>query len=423
MKETTRRSMLHSAMVVPGAVLGLNGAVPPSDKVTLGAIGLGGRGLHVLGHFLDQPDVHVPAVADCFADRRRRGKELVDSKYGNGDCQAYRLHEKILERKDIDAVLIATGDRWHTVASVLAARAGKDVYCEKPFCLTIGEGRTLVREIERTGSIWQCGTQRRSNPGYQFVVDVVRSGRIGKLHTITTSNGCGPGWRRKGKPQPAPEPSVDVFDYNRWLGQAPWARYSPLRVQLWRLNWATGGGSIADMGAHYMDFAQWVHDSEGSGPVEFEGEGQFLPPGEFNNTPYFYHVRARYTDGVRLYIDPGPKGVRFDGDGGWIRLSDEGELTTDRPEVLKGLTVPDSHWKILVPHIRNFLECMRTRKRPASHPEVAHRAHTIVHCANLCLRLGRTLGWDPEEERFVADKEANGYLNRPMREPWDAVAS
>ena len=228
MKRINRRSFL----MVPGAVLGPNGAAPPSEKIALGVIGLGARSRHVLGHFLKQPDIHVPAVSDCFADRRRMGKDLVDTHYGNGDCKAYRLHEQILEHDDIDAVLIATGDRWHAVASVMAARAGKDIYCEKPFSLTIGEGRALVGEMDRTGRIWQCGTQRRSNPGYKFVVDVVRSRRIGKLHTITISNGCGPGWRRNGAPKPEPVPDVGVFDYNRWLGQAPAADYSPLRVRL-----------------------------------------------------------------------------------------------------------------------------------------------------------------------------------------------
>jgi predicted dehydrogenase len=301
---------------------------------------------------------------------------------------------------------------------VLSARAGKDIYCEKPFCLTIGEGRALVKEMARTGRIWQCGTQRRSNPGYKFVVDLVQSGRIGKLHTITTSNGCEPGWRRNGVPRPEPEPNPDVFDYNRWLGQAPATPYCDLRVRLWRVNWATGAGSVADMGAHYMDFAQWANKTVDSAPVEFEGEGRFLPPGGINETPYFYNVRALYRNGVRLYVDAGPKGVRFDGDNGWIRLSDEGEITVDRPEVLAGLTPPGSHWKILIPHLRDFLDCVKTRRQPVSNPEVAQRSHTIIHCANLCLRLGRRLQWDPATERFTNDDEANRLLSRPMRKPW-----
>lgn len=423
---TTRRRFLKGALgcvvaapsIVPAAVVGLNGAVPPSDRITLGAIGMGSRCRHVLGHFLNQTDVQVLAVCDCFADRRKMAKEMVDSHYGNTGCDAYRFHERILERDDIDAVLIGTGDRWHAPMSMLAVRAGKDVYCEKPFCLTIAEGRALVETVARYGAVWQCGTQRKSAPGYRFVVDVVRGGRIGKLHTITMSFGSGAGWRRNEFPAPEPEPDPGVFDYDRWLGQAPWAPYSSARVRLWRLNWDTGAGAIADMGAHFSEFAQWAYGNELSGPVEYEGEGRFHAEGGLHTIPYFYHVRARYADGTRILMDPGPKGVRFDGDEGWIRLSDEGEVTVESESIIKGLQPSEGHYKIVVPHIRNFLECVRSRELTASHPEIAHRAHTIPHCAGICLRLGRKLRWDPETERFAGDGEANNMLSRTMRVPW-----
>jgi len=382
----------------------------------MAAIGLGSRGRYVLGHFLEQKDVRVVAVADCFAERRAAGKQDVDRHYGSSDCAQYRLHERILERRDIDAVLIATGDRWHAVLSVLAARAGKDVYSEKPFNLTIAEGRSLVREMKQRGTVWQCGTQRRSNPAYKFVVDVVRSGRIGKLRAITASLGS-EGWRTNGVATPEPQPDPEVFDYDRWLGQSPWAPYSRLRVALWRLNWVTSAGIIADMGPHYFDFAQWAHGTEMSGPVEYESNG-ISHEGGFNNIPWFFHVRARYADGVLLLVDTGPKGVRFDGDKGWIQLMDEGAILADPKPVLAGLDVPNGDWKIMTPHIRNFLECVRSRRQTASYPELAHRAHTIAHCANISLRLRRRLRWAPEEERFAGDDEANGMLARPMRAPW-----
>jgi predicted dehydrogenase len=418
----TRRRFLGGAgatapLVVPAAVLGLNGAVPPSDRITMAAVGMGARGRYVLGHFLVENDVRVVAVSDCFADRRAMGKEIVDRHYGNKDCVTYRFHEEALDRGDVDAVLIATGDRWHGVLSVLAARAGKDIYSEKPFCLTIAEGRALVETTKRYGTIWQCGTQRKSIPGYRIVVDAVHNGRIGKLHTITTSFGDG-GWRQDGFPAPEPEPAPEVFDYDRWLGQAPWAPYSPIRVKLWRLNWDTGAGAIADMGAHYFETAQWAHRSQFSGPVEFEGEGMFREQGGFNNTPYFYNVRARYADGVRLVMDPAPKGVRFDGDVGWIELSDFGEVTCFPASIMSGVKIPRSDWKVMKPHIRNFLDCTKSRKLPVSHPEIAHRAHTIIHCAGICLRLGRKVRWNPEAERFVGDDEANNMLSRTMRTPW-----
>lgn len=227
-KQTTRRAFLKSSavsapVIVPGAALGLNGATPPSDRITMGVIGLGPRGQYVLENFLLEQDVHFVAACDCFAERREQGKQIIDKQYGNRDSTAHRLHEEILERKDIDAVLIATGDRWHAVLSVLAARAGKAIYSEKPVGLTIAEGRSLVETTKRLGTVWQAGTQRQSIPGYKIVVDAVRAGKIGKLHTMTLSCGTGAGWRANGQPVAEPAPDPNVFDWDRWLGQAPWA--------------------------------------------------------------------------------------------------------------------------------------------------------------------------------------------------------
>ncbi|HUT92550.1 MAG TPA: Gfo/Idh/MocA family oxidoreductase [Thermoguttaceae bacterium] len=416
-RDFLRRGLLGVAaapFVVPGAVLGKNGAAAPSERITLGAIGLGSRGRSDLSHFLQQEDVRCVAVCDSFADRRAQGKQMVDKHYGNADCAATRFHEELLDRDDIDALLVVTGDRWHAVLSALAARAGKDVYCEKPFTLTIAEGRALVNLTERYGTVWQCGTQRRSNDSYRFVVQAIRGGTIGKLHTITAFLG---GWGGNGAATPEPQPDPEVFDYDRWLGQAPRAPYSRVRVGLWRNHWDTGAGVIADMGAHYFDFAQWVHGSELSGPVEFEGTGVW-PEGGFATVPFEVDVEARYADGVRLLMKGGTKGVRFDGDEGWIHLSDEGEITAEPKSILTARTVPRVNWAFMEGHVRNLLECIKTRRRTASHPELAHRAHTIAHCANLCLRLGRKLEWDPAAERFVGDDEANRLLERTMRVPW-----
>jgi predicted dehydrogenase len=400
--------------IIPATVLGREGHTTPSRRITLAAIGLGGRGRTVLSHFLKQDDVQCLAVCDCFADRRARGKEMVDDHYGTSDCSTHRFHEEVLGRDDIDAVLIATGDRWHTLLSVLAARAGKDIYCEKPFSLTIAEGRTLVDTMKRYGTIWQCGTQRRSNASYRFVVEVVRQGRLGALSSITTSFG---GWSGNGIAKPQPTPDPDVFDYNRWLGPSPWAPYSETRVGLWRNHWDTGAGVIADMGPHYFDFAQWAHDSELAAPVEFEGEAVW-PKGGFTNVPFDIKVEARYADGVRLLMDCGDKGVRFDGEEGWIRLTDDGTLSAEPRSILEDRAAVMLHWNLLTGHVRNFLECIKTRRQPASHGELAQRCHTIAHCANIGLRLGRKVRWDHEHERFIDDEEANNMLSRTMRAPW-----
>ena len=386
----------------------------PSNTITLAAIGLGGRNSSNLQFFLTQEDVRCLAICDCFADRRKRAKEMVDKHYATRDCLATRFHEEVFARDDIDAVLIGTGDRWHAVLSMLAARAGKDAYCEKPFSLTIAEGRALVETTERYGTIWQCGTQRRSNDSYRFVVHAVRSGMIGRLHTISAILGS---WGSGGTAKPEPEPDPEVFDYDRWLGQAPWAPYSKTRVAMWRNHWDTGAGLIADMGAHYFDFAQWAHDSEMSGPVEYEGTAVW-PEDGFSHVPIDMDVEARYADGVKLLMRTGPKGVRFDGDAGWIHLTDAGAITAEPKSILKERSAPQVNWAFMGGHVRNFLDGIKSRKPTASRPELAQRAHTICHCANICLRLGRKVRWNSETERFIDDAEANNMLARTMRAPW-----
>jgi len=405
-----------SPCIVPASALGLQQSVAPSERITLAVIGLGARNRSNLPHFLSEKDVQCLAVCDCFADRRNAGKRMVDGHYGTDDCVVTRFQEDVLGRDDIDAVLIATGDRWHSVLSILAAKAGKDVYCEKPFSLTIAEGRALVETTKRYGTVWQCGTQRRSNDSYRFVVQVVRGGMIGKLHTVTAILG---GWGGDGAATPEPEPDPEVFDYDRWLGQAPWAPYSSVRVRYWRNHWDTGAGVTADMGAHYFDFAQWVHGSDMSGPVEYEGSAEW-PDGGFSNVPFSVDAQARYADGVRLLMKNGAKGVRFDGDGGWIHLTDGGEITAEPESILRERSAPRVNWAFMGGHVRDFLDCIKSRKLTRAHPEIAHRSHTIAHCVNICLRLGRRLRWNPETERFIGDDQANRMLCRAMRAPWQA---
>jgi len=400
--------------ILPATALGLDGAAAPSQRIGLAAIGLGNRNRSNLSHFLKQKDVRCLAVCDCFAERRATAKKMVDRTYGTADCTATRLHEEVLQRDDVDAVLIGTGDRWHTPLSILAAKRGKDVYCEKPFSLTIEEGRRLVDVANRYGTVWQCGTQRRSNESYRFVVELIGRGKIGRLHTITAVLG---GWGGNGLGTPEPEPDRDVFDYDRWLGQAPWAPYSRTRVGLWRNRWDTGAGVVADMGAHYFDFAQWARGGYTDVPIEFEGTAVW-PRGGITEVPFSVDVTARYADGVRLLMKNGSKGVRFDGDEGWVHVTDAGQITAE-PKSILSPSAPRVSWTFMSGHVRDFLDCIRSRKRTRSHTEVAHRVHTICHCANIGLRLRRKVVFNPGTEQFVDDDQANRMLRRAPRPPWD----
>lgn len=410
--------MASAPLVLPAATLGLGGATPPSDRIAVAGIGMGSRNIRNILEFMKEDDVQVVAMCDLMSDRRKKAKQLVDGHYGNSDCADTRFHEEILERKDIDAVVIGTGDRWHSVMSSLAAQAGKDVYCEKPFSLTIAEGRQLVDVTRQYGTVWQCGTQRRSNPGYKFLANTILGGRIGNLHTVKLSFGATGGWKRNSPVKPEVAPDPEVFDYDRWLGQSPWAPYSADRVRFWRLNWDTGAGAVADMGPHFIETVQWLRGNPLDAPVAYEGEAEYRHEGGINNIPYWYEIRARYADGLRLNMDTGRKGLMFIGDEGWIFLSDSGGIEARPQSVLAGLTPPDANYIIQAPHIRDFLTCMRSRKPPVSNPEHAHRAHTIAHCANICLRLGRQVRWNPAAESFVDDAEANNMRYRTMRAPW-----
>ncbi len=410
----TLTSAIAFPYLVSSTALGKSGGIAPSERITLGAIGLGNRGTYDLEHFLNEKDVHCVAVCDTFADRRRKGKDIVDRQYGNTDCIATRFHEDILSRGDIDAVLIATGDRWHAVLSMLAAGAGKDVYSEKPFCLTIEEGQALVKTTDRFGTIWQVGTQRRSNNSYRSVVKAVQNGLIGKLRSITTSFGA---WGNEvvfAKPEPEPEP--EVFDWDRWLGQAPKVPYSSVRVGQWRKNWDTGGGVIADMGPHFIETALWARDTEITGPVEFEGKGEF-PPDGFFNVPGRGKVQVRFADGFVIHMDNEDKGVRFHGDEGWMFIDDFGNIDASSKSILRQ-SIQGISYEYMAGHIRNFLDSVKSRRLTVSNPRVAQETHTIVHGANLCLRLGRSLRWDPAQKRFINDQDANNLLSRTMRAPW-----
>ncbi len=363
--------------------------------------------------FIQQEDVRLVAVCDCWKERRENAKAAIDLRYENDECKAHRFHEEILDRTDIDAVILATGDRWHAVLSALAARAGKDVYSEKPFCLTIDEGRKLVDVTKKYGTVWQCGTQRHSNPDYLYIVDAVLQGKIGKLHTISTGLGD---WGGNG--DAIPEPVPPGFDYDRWLGQSPWRPYSPVSVRLWRNHWDTSGGVIVDMGPHMYDIAQMANQSETIAPTEYQGTAVFPKEG-YSNVPFQWDVEAKYENGVRLLTKMGDKSIRFIGDEGWIEIMDEtGEMKSE-PKSLSVRSNPvQAHYNLLGPHIRNFLDCMRTRRLTVCHPEMAHRVHTIAHVSNICLRLGRPVRWDYKTERFINDEEANRMLSRTMRLPW-----
>jgi predicted dehydrogenase len=405
-------------LIVPASVLGRAGAVAPSNRITFGAIGFGGRAQHILPNFLGFPDIRFLAVSDCREGRLRNAKQFVDAHYRNQDCDTYADFRELLARKDIDAVLIAIGNRWHGLASIYAARAGKDVYSEKPVTLTLAEGRALVDTCRRFGTVYQAGTQRRSTESYRFAKEMVQQGRIGRLRTVEMQVWTGPTI-----PHEAPAPIPNGFDYDMWLGQAPWRPYVPGRVNAWQYFWDTAEGILADMGCHYTDQMQWVLDTDDTGPVEFEATGEFPDPAKFmSDTPVTGIARCRYADGVTgvVYQRAGfsDRYLRYIGDEGWIQVDDETDVVQAEPKsILAQRASGGVSWANAGAHIRDFTDCIRSRRPTLCNAEVAHRAMSICQAWTINLRLGRKLGWDPVSERFDV-AEANRMLSREPRAPW-----
>lgn len=409
---------LAAPTVLPASALGLNGAVAPSNRIVFANIGIGGRARYVMPNFLAQPDVVFTAVSDCREDRIKAAKALIDTHYGNPDCRTYPDFRELLAQKDIDAVFIATGDRWHATAAIHAARAGKDMYCEKPISMCISEGRKLVEACHHHGAIYQGGTQRRSVPSYRFAVEMVRQGRIGRLHTVEIQVWTGPT-----VPHDKPTPVPPGWNYDVWLGPVQWRPFVPGRVNGWNYFWDTGEGPIIGMGCHYTDQMQWVLGRDHTGPVEFEGECTWPDPAKFmSETPVTAEVHCRYADGIKCVMysrkDFKNRYIRFIGDEGWIQVDDETDEVTAEPKTILDLRrAATGGYRDACDHVRNLLNSIRTRRPTICHPEAAHRAQTICQAINIGLRLGKKLRWDPAKESFDCE-EANHMRHREPRPPW-----
>ncbi len=426
-KNSTRRDFLRNAAaaaslaaVWPTHGLARQRRTAVSDKIALGVIGIGPRCRYDLTSMLQFEDVQCVAIADVQAERRDTGKALVDEHYGTSDCTLYRDFRELLDRPDIDAVLIATGDRWHGKASILAAQAGKDVYSEKPCGITIDVCQQLADTMHAEGRVFQAGTQRRSVPNFQKAVELVHTGKLGKLHTMHASVYV-PVLDNTWLPA-EPTPPRDVVDWNLWLGPAPWRPFNQKYVNgRWRGQWDFDSGArLLDWGAHTVDLCQWANQADDTLPIDYE-------PGDEN-------IVCHYANGVKLVIDflaepfgersphyitrLGTCPVRFIGDEGWVETGDEGEIVAE-PESLQQ-QLPEATKRVrgldVTAHSRDFFDCIRSRGTTAANPNVMRRSHIASHAAAIAWILGRKVTIDPETEEFVDDPEANLLRSRPQRD-------
>ena len=397
-----------------------------NDRITMGAIGVGGQGTYDMKSLMADARVQVVAVCDPLAANRQRAKKIVEEHYSKDKqwtgCKDYSDFRELLARDDIDAVNIGTPDHWHAITAIQAAIAGKDIYCQKPLTLTIEQGKKMVEAVRRYGTVFQTGTQQRSEERFRRACELVRNGRLGKLHTIEVEI---PGSMSLDGFYFEPVP--EGLDYDLWLGPAPMAPYSPKRVDAFGWRWISdyAGGCVTDWGAHHIDIAQWAMGTTHTGPVEVQGEAAFPKDGLFD-TAVHWRFECDYANGVKVIcfakneFVPGqyPNGIKFIGERGWLYVN-RGQLDAEPKTILQEeigtneirLYKSDNHYT-------NFIDCVITRQPPAAPVEEAHRSVSVCHLANIAMRLGRKIKWDPEKEIIVNDEQANRMLSRPMRSPW-----
>ena len=434
-RQFLKRSTLAIAapIILPSATLGRAGHTAPSERVTIGSIGLGGQGTRDMQEFLRNDKCQILALCDVDSGSENyeqgwlRGlapaKAEVEKYYAEKNSttthegvQGYEDFRELLARDDIDAVHIGTPDHWHALIAIAAANVGKDMYCQKPLARTIPEGRAIVTAVQKNNRVFQCGSQRRSSTECRHACEAVRNEHIGKLthvEAILPGGHNAVGYTMGTDPMPIPE----GFNYDMWLGPTPQVPYTHKRCHFtfrWNLNYS--GGQLTDWGAHFIDMAHWGMGVENTGPISIEGTGKFLPREELWNTAVQFDLMATYKNGVTLNIKSGENlGVTFHGTDGHVKLDGKVHRKDGNEDYKKSKKV-----KLYRSHHqhRNFIDCVLSREITSTPAEVAHRSITPAHLANIALMTGRKLNWNPKKEQFINDDEANALLQYPYRAPW-----
>ena len=414
--------------VVSASALGKGAAPPASERITIAAIGVGSKGYSDTRSLLGDRRVQYVAVCDVDSSCRKETQKLINKSYHKGilsrGCKGYADFREIIARKDIDAVNIATPDHWHAIIGIQAAKAGKDVYCQKPLALTVEQGRKMANAVKRHGVVFQTGTQRRSDERFRRACELVRNGRLGQVHSVEVEL---PGGKSIDGFYSDPVPRG--FDYDMWLGPAPKAAFSYKRVERmgWRFISDYAGGIVTDRGAHCIDVVQWALGTTLTGPIEIEGEGVFPKKGMYD-TAVTWKYHCLYKNGVQLTcfakaeLKPTdvklPQGIKFVGDKGWLYISMD-KMESEPKSILREKISPNEiHLYKSVNHYSNFVDCMISRQSPAAPVEEAHRSVSICHLANIAMRTASKIKWDPDKEQIIGNQQASRMLSRPMRQPW-----
>jgi predicted dehydrogenase len=404
--------------LVRSSALGKEGNVAASERIVMGCIGVGGQGTGNMRGFLGKRDVQIVAVCDVDARQRDKAKKIVDDRYKNNDCKTYLDFRDVIDRKDIDALSLAMPDHWHSIPVVMAARAGKDMYGEKPLARTIYEGQVTRDAVNRYGRIWQTGSWQRSQSHFRRACELVINGRIGKVNTVEVGLPTG-GGTGNNPVQPVPE----GLDWDLWLGPAPWVPYRGVVHWNWRWMMDYSGGQLTDWAGHHIDIAHWGLGLDLTGPVEIEGRGVYPKDGIYD-APTAYKFTCKYADGLTMIVandrqQPKGMGTVWYGEKGWIYV-DRGNKLQAEPKSILDETIGPSEIKLYQSsdHQQNFLDCVKSREKTITPIEVAHRSISVGLLGEIAMLTEQKLRWDPEKEIFLNSDEANRMLSRPMRSPW-----
>jgi len=407
--------------VVPSSALGKAGAIAPSNRIVMGAIGVGSMGTGDMKGFLNRDQVRMVAVCDVDKKHRDRAKKIVDKRYENNDCRTYLDFRELIGRGDLDAVMLALPDQWHAIPAIVAAGAGLDIHAQKPLARTIHEGRAICDAVKKYGVVWQTGSQQRSGSNFRRACELVRNGRIGKVHKVEVGLPDGSGMGMKPL-LPVPE----TLDWNFWLGPAPWRPYQDFgRGDChwdWRWIMDYSGGQLTDWAGHHIDIAHWGLGFERTGPVEVEGRGVYPRDGLYD-VPIAYKFTCKYANGLTMTVandsqQPKGRGAVWYGDKGWIQVN-RGKFDAEPKSVLdSGLGPNETHLYKSDDHKGNFLDCIRTRAETVAPVEIGHRSISVALLGEIAMLTERKLKWDPQKEIFLNNDQANRMLSRPMRSPW-----
>ncbi|MGC3961002.1 MAG: Gfo/Idh/MocA family oxidoreductase [Verrucomicrobiota bacterium] len=413
--------------ILTSRVFGQENRPAPSERINMGMIGVGWQGGGNMGNFLNHKACQVVAVCDVDQKHLDAAVNIVNNRYKNQDCKAYRDFREMLARPDIDAVMIATPDHWHALAAIEAARQGKDIFGEKPLAHSIAEQQAIVKAVQQNKRIWQTGSWQRSEKHFHYAAEVVRNGLIGKLTRVEVGLPGGHADFNRNKNKTAiTEPPAEL-DYDFWCGPAEKLPYIESRIHKnWRWNYNTGGGQLLDWIGHHCDIAHWGMDCDNSGPLEIEGVGEFPAKDAVWNTCTKYRLTAKYPNDIEMVIAGGHNdikgGTKWIGTDGWVWVDRSNAFASSKTELEDARRLPEELRKVKLyesrDHFGNFLDCVKSRKPTITPVEVAHHSAIPGHLGLIALLTGRKVKWDAQKEVILGDTDASKLLAHQYRDPW-----